>query len=97
MISNTLQTVLTSHSPMDASRPQFKLQKVSYGKMMIFIELYWLIELPLWDCGLSPSELMFGRKIRFFIPMLPSQLNTLTNAQSLADRESQAKERSSKH
>ncbi|ENN80591.1 hypothetical protein YQE_02988, partial [Dendroctonus ponderosae] len=48
------------------------------------------------ECGFSPSELMFGRKIRSFIPLLPSQLNTPTNTQSLADRESQAKERSSK-
>lgn len=48
------------------------------------------------ECGFSPSELMFGRKVRSFMPLLPSQLNNPVDKQFLINRESKVKEKSVK-
>lgn len=46
------------------------------------------------ECGFSPCELMFGRKVRNLVPMLPSELNKIVDTHSLLERESRAKDKS---
>lgn len=46
------------------------------------------------ECGFSPSELMFNRKIRSFLPILPSKLNSFVDASSFLEKENSAKNKS---
>lgn len=46
------------------------------------------------ECGYSPAELLMGRKVRTNLPMLPTQLNTRVNPESLFNKESSAKQKS---
>lgn len=46
------------------------------------------------ECGYSPAELLMGRKLRTKLPMLPTQLSTQVDPESLFKKEDKAKQKS---
>nr|CAI5852327.1 unnamed protein product [Callosobruchus analis] len=48
------------------------------------------------ECGFSPAELLYGRKIRSFLPMLPSLLNAPIDLSALKEREDSSRGKSAK-
>jgi hypothetical protein len=45
------------------------------------------------ECGFSPSELLLARKIKTFVPLLPSKLNKIIDTSSVKVTQKKGKEK----